>query len=204
MEQGKEGKGNGIVGRFAWKDFPKLQNADDLENYIKYTNSKNPDQYRNLRAYNHGSFFHYSKLGSIDKILGSKSFLLFNPGKSNDPMEEGINDRQYKFIFSFSTGIHENIPMWYLYGGMDGQGGCLILKKKQVSDIINNGHYSLVQLESKNRRVVDNSDISLSKGDYQCKLQDIVYCQCDKNAVFLKYNTMTNHEESMAASFEKF
>ena len=47
-------------GRFQWSDFPKLQNAGDLENYIKYTIPKEDGKkYANLRAYHHGGFYHY-------------------------------------------------------------------------------------------------------------------------------------------------
>lgn len=191
------------IGRFDWSDFSSIDNSSDLENYIKYTKPNDKNQkYENLRAYNHSRFFHYSKLEKIEKILSSKCILLTNPGSSNDPIEENIKDKKYKFITCFSTGKNENIPLWYLYGGVNGCGGCLSFSKSQIYDIIKNGKYSLV--EKKDGKIVENSDIALSEDEYECKIQDIVYYKSNGNFVTLKYNNMTNNENMTCVDFEIF
>lgn len=190
-------------GKFSWSDFPKINNSFDLENYIKYTNSNEIDKYQNLRAYNHSGFYHYSKLTKIEKILYSKSFLLFNPGSSNDPMEKEIENKGNKFMMCFSTGINENIPLWYLYGGIDGNGGCLLLTKSQIYDLINYSKYSLVEVVDK--KVVDDGEvIELTNEDYKCTMQDIVYYKDNGKYVSLKYNTMTNNGNIHSADFVDF
>lgn len=61
--------------KYRWDEFPYVKTAEDLENYIKYRYGKGKtDKYQNLRAYNHGGFFHYTKLSCIENILKSKSF----------------------------------------------------------------------------------------------------------------------------------
>lgn len=191
------------IGRFDWSDFSSIDNSSDLENYIKYTKPNDKNQkYENFRAYNHSRFFHYSKLKIIEEILRSKCILLTNPGSSNDPLEDTIKAKKYKFITCFSTGINENIPMWYLYGGVNGCGGCLSFSKSQLYDIIKNGKYSLV--EKKDGKIVENSDIALSEDDYECKIQDIIYCKSNGSFVTLKYNTMTNNEKITCVDFESF
>lgn len=190
-------------GKFKWSDFSQIKNSDDLENYIKYTNSNKTDKYQQSRAYNHSGFYHYSKLKNIEKILDSKSFLLFNPGDSNDPIEKEIENKKHKFMMCFSTGINENIPLWYLYGGVNGQGGHLSLTKSQIYDIINNGEYSLVEV--KNRQNVGNDEnIPLSPKDFKCTMQDVVYYKDNDEYVTLKYNTMTNNEKIFCNDFIEF
>lgn len=190
-------------GKFKWSDFSNIKNSNDLENYIKYTNSNKTDKYQHMRAYNHSGFYHYSKLKNIEKILESKSFLLFNPGDSNDPAEKEIENKEQKFMICFSTGINENIPLWYLYGGVNGQGGHLSLTKSQIYDIINDGKYSLVETADK-QIVKDGDAIILSKADYKCTIQDIVYYKNNDEYVTLKYNTMTNNEKIFCDDFIEF
>ena len=110
-----------------------LKNADDLENYIKYRAAKPgaEEKYEENRAYFHNNFYHYSKLKSITEILKSQSFLLSRCGCTNDPMENEIKDKDRCFALCFSSGTDENIPMWYLYSGVEGQGGCLTMTKSQ-------------------------------------------------------------------------
>lgn len=82
--------------KFEWKDFPKLKNAIELDNYIKYRKStKENKKYANLRAYYHGGFYNYSTLKNINKILATRSFLLSNPGESNDREEKKIPDYKH-------------------------------------------------------------------------------------------------------------
>lgn len=187
--------------RFDWADFPKLTSADDLENYIKYAKeSKGND---GQRAYRHGGFFHYTSLDSINKILSGKSFLMYHPGQSNDPCEKAISEKERKFVLSFSTGIHENIPLWYLYGGINGKGGRLSFTKAQICNMVQNARYSLIEV--KGREQVDGTkEIPLSDSDFSRTLQDVVYYERRGNCVTLKYSTMTNNGGIPYQEFEKF
>lgn len=195
---------NAVIRNFKWNDFPDIKTAADLDNYIKYTDTKNiTGETKNLRAYKHGNFFHYSTLGKIDEILGSKSLLLFNPGKSNDPKEKNIASKEEKFVTCFSTGIHENIPMWYLYGGVDGHGGCISFSKSTFRHIINDGEYSLIEIDEHKRERQNAKPIPLPKEKVKITLQDIVYYEDNKLNVTLKYNNQTNNGFPLP-EFEKF
>lgn len=190
--------------QFEWKDFPALVCADDLENYIKYAKTNNDTGNGAQRAYRHEGFYHYTKLYNIEKILSGKSFLLFNPGASNDCSEDSIKDKKRKFMLSFSTGIHENIPMWYLYAGVDGKGGRLSFTKSHIRDIVHCATYSLIEVDGDKKPIDGGVSISLSPSDFKCTLQDIIYYEDSGNAVTLKYNTMTNNGKVSQHEFEKF
>lgn len=195
-------------GRFAWNQFPKLKNSEELENYIKYriTNGKE-GKCGNLRAYHHGGFFHYTKLNSIEKILKDKRFLMFHPGDSNDPEEKEILEKEHKFYLCFSTGVNENLPLWYLYAGVKGKGGCIRFTQSMIYELIEKGEFSLVELED-DKKIVKGMEYEkkLEKDEYECTLQDVVYAGDSKKGNFenLKYNTMTNYDQITKDEYKKF
>lgn len=196
-------------GRFEWNQFPKLKSSEELENYIKYRkpNAKE-EKYHDLRAYYHKGFYHYTKLEIIEKILLSREILMCVVGNSNDPMESKISENKQNFHFCFSTGINENLPMWYLYAGVDGKGGCLHFTKSMIYELIENGKFILTEIDEKRNIVEGSKRIPLKKEEYECKIQDIVYVDThdeekDKK-VSLKYNTMTNYDKISKTEFEKF
>lgn len=194
--------------KFKWNEFSNLARADDLENYIKYAKSKDETKctkkYSEQRAYNHNGFYHYTQLGNINEILKGRSFLLFHPGDSNDPCEAEITEKGKKFALSFSTGVHENIPLWYLYAGIDGQGGRLTFKKAHIYDMIHQAKYSLIEVGENKNVLAGGEKISLSKADFNCILQDVIYYEHVRDKVTLKYNTMVNHEHISWDEFKKF
>ena len=194
-------------GKFQWSDFPNLKSAEDLENYMKYKKSnKDNEKYANLRAYYHEGFYHYTKLETIEKILEGNNFLLFHPGDSNDPAEKTIQEKEYKFYLCFSTGINENLPLWYLYSGMDGKGGQLSFTKSLIYDLLHKGKYSLVERKGADSKTIlaDREEILLSEDDFECTLQDVLYFGKTDQKIDLKYNTMTNHNQISCTEFEKF
>lgn len=194
--------------KYRWDEFPYVKTAEDLENYIKYRYGKGKtDKYQNLRAYNHGGFFHYTKLSCIENILKSKSFFLDNPGESNDPEENVIPNKEYKFYFCFSTGNNENLPLWYLYSGVNGKGGRLSLKKAQVYDLIEKGTYSLVIIDKEYNTVKnplgEELVCSLEKDDYRCILQDVIYYGDKKNGKYVNLLVPSSAWREMALSMPR-
>lgn len=180
--------------RFEWKDFndKKIICSDDLENYIKYriTRDSNDMKYNENRAYFHNKFFHYTKLEFVEKILDSQSFLLSMCGNTNDPMENNIKNKESSFALCFSTGINENIPLWYLYSGVDGQGGCLTFRKPLIYELVENSTVFLdAEEKTDDKSLVDR--ISLErKIDFNITLQDVLYAKFNDayNYVDIKYN----------------
>lgn len=190
-------KGFCVLGRaiFAWKDFnsTKIKNCKDLDNYIKYRIQNGNEKYGENRAYYHGRFFHYTKLKNIDSILRSRSFLLSNCGNSNDPVEAEIEDIKNSFILCFSTGINENLPMWYLYSGVDGMGGCLSFTKSLIYDLVENATFSVVCEKSDG----SSDEAELVRGiDFDITLQDVIYAKIGTldNDTDIKYNTRVIHK----------
>ena len=182
-----------------------LKNADDLENYIKYRATKPgaEEKYEENRAYFHNNFYHYTKLKHIKEILENQSFLLSRCGCTNDPMEKNIVDRDRCFALCFSHGKVDNIPMWYLYSGVNGKGGSLKLTKGLIYDLVNNATVSLEVNDKSNKKTPD--PIILEKTDYEVILQDVLYVESNDNfyTANITYDNYTlknfNGEE-----FEKF
>ena len=73
------------------------------------------------------TFWHYTKLSTVDKILDSGAFHVNNFANMNDLDEVDIhwNKRGDVFALCFSNSNTESIPMWYLYSGIDGKGAAI-------------------------------------------------------------------------------
>lgn len=173
----------------AWNRFGKLKSANELSEYLQ-------------REYEHGGYFHYTSLYTIDSILKNKTLWVSPVARLNDNLEKEQfgNDMDLYFSLCFSTGIHENLPLWYLYSGIDGQGGKLSLTKSKVSKLIKNGHYSL-STNNSNVHILDLTD-----DNFEIYFKDILYSAPKKGTKYidLKYNTMTNHDRITSSEFEHF
>lgn len=195
-------------GKFEWKDFTaknsddtyKISTSTDLDNYIKYRKSAEKiDKYKNNRAYFHDTFFHYTSLENINKILKSKKILCTKYGDSNDLSE--INPDDCVFHLCFSTGKYENIPMWYLYSGTDGKGGSLIFKKSLIYDLINDNKYCLMLRNNSTDEFDEKCDLEPEK-DFSLQIQDVIYSVQENNHYTLKYNNRLRKFDK--DEFEKF
>lgn len=190
--------------KLVWNYFSEINNAEDLEKYIKNRNANEKETavYKNLRAYAHSNFFHYTTVEKLEKIFSDNSFLLTRVGYSNDPMEE-ISKDVYAYHFCLSTGVNENLPLWYLYSGVDGKGARISLTKSKMYKLISEGMYTLVEFDSD---VVENGfQLSLNEEtDYDLQFQDVVYVKENDKFVDLKYNTMTNRNKIRKDDFAVF
>lgn len=191
--------------KLEWSYFSKIENAEDLENYIKNRNASKSETtvYKNVRAYAHSGFYHYTKMGNLEKILENNSFLLTRVGESNDPMEKKLNENVYSYHFCFSTGENENLPLWYLYSGVEGKGARISLTKSKVYKLISQGTYTLVEYDD---GIVKNGfQLSLNEEiDFDLRFQDVVYVKEKDEFVDLKYNTMTNYNKIKTENFATF
>lgn len=189
------------IEKFVWADFSKKDNsneyiiktAEDLDNYIKLRKGKEnqaTSKYEKNRAYYHDSFFHYTNLKNIETILDEKSFLCTELGLSNDPLEKIEDNLKHKvFHLCFSTGVSENIPLWYLYAGVDGNGGCLRLTKSLIYELMNCENFSFVYSKKDTNDWIFSCNL-IPKVDFEIKLQDVIYETEDNDSYRLKYNTM--------------
>ena len=73
------------------------------------------------------SFWHYTKLSTVEKILESRCIHVSSFAGMNDLDEADLHweKRGDVFALCFSNTGTEKIPMWYLYSGIDGNGAAI-------------------------------------------------------------------------------
>lgn len=168
---------------YKWNEFSKINEIDDL---LKYLNG---------REYKHSYYYHYTNLCAVNSILKNNEFWLSPICRVNDnrDKEQYGNTKQQKEFFTlcFSTGVNENLPLWYLYSGINGQGGRIRFTKASVKKLINNGVFKLITVKNN----VKNKELLTLENEKTMDLQfkDILYYRIDGEKVSLKYNTMTNY-----------
>ena len=151
MEQAKKWK---------WNQFGELRTCHDLNTYLLN------------REYQHSNYFHYTKLDVVNSILKNREFWLSNVSEFNDTLDTeqfGPNPVPY-FSLCFSTGIHENLPLWYLYSGVDGRGARIQATKSSIKKLVQNGSYALWLFDgnAKSEKImslknVENMDVVFSR-----------------------------------------
>lgn len=182
----------GKTNTWAWNQFGNLQSCRDLEEYLMD------------REYQHGKYFHYTNLDAVNEILKNKGFWLSNVGGFNDTVDTeqfGAGPQPF-FALCFSTGIHENLPLWYLYSGVDGRGARIQFTPVGIRDLLRDGSFSLCRIREHQAEQI----MPLERGEtMDLSFQDVIYAQpSDKEGMYaLKYNTMTNYRLT-AEEFEAY
>ncbi len=84
-------------------------------------------------------FCHYTTIDNARNILSSESFFLSKYNRMNDLAEAGLhsNDKDRVFVLCFSNSESFNIPVFYLYGGIDGKGCRIQFTDAKIRDLIN-------------------------------------------------------------------
>ncbi len=107
---------------------------------IKQINNREIESYDDLKEFSSTSFWHYSKFDTIDKILDSKCFWAGRLDKMNDINETDLHKSddagKRKYILCFCNSNSEKIPMWYLYGGIQGNGASIGFTPAKMRDFI--------------------------------------------------------------------
>lgn len=168
---------------YPWNMFGKLANEKQLSDYIKD------------RAYRHGGYCHYTNLKTLNNILKSKTLWLTNVSGFNDKADSRqYKEGKYNFALCFSTGINENLSLWYMYAGMDGHGGRLRMTKSDIKKLTDNAKYFLYEKDKNTNEM--KKLVELKKNEtMKSAFKDIIYFHEEDNEpnVSLKYNTMTNY-----------
>lgn len=180
----------------------KFKTCETAEDIINFFQDKE-------RAFSHTNYYHYTTLGSIDKIIGAKELWL-SPfsDHTNDEQEKKAYEKLGRNVFSvcFSTGTSESLPLWYLYSGIDGGGARLELKKGKFKKLIKKGvDISLAEVDSNNEI---KSRLKLEQDDYKLFVQDIAYIGKDsqnKNKYRIKYgnDAINGVSEKCVAQFNE-
>lgn len=153
------------------------------------------------RGFRHTHFYHYSTLKNVDSILKKKNIRLTNLScTSNDQSEREGDGEKGKYLFStcFSTGTSEQLPLWYLYSGIDGKGARVGLSKSIFKKMYNSAKYFLQEVEKEPPYAEIGEPIELKK-DYETVCQDIAYLSEDTvntGKFRLKYNGQVKNDLS--------
>ncbi len=171
--------------KIKWNQFSKIKTIDELTDYMH-------------REYNHSNFFHYTKLCVIDSILEKNQIWASCVNGVNDLKDkiqfgDKVTQREY-YTLCFSTGVHENLPLWYLYSGKDGKGGRIRFTSKMVKKLIEESTYLLY--ESDGKALVGEPITLLPNKTFTYSFKDVLYCHQEQSNIALKYNTMTNYHIS--------
>lgn len=170
----------------------------DYRYFIHIEKSSELAEYFAGREYRHGKYCHYTNLRAIDNILGEKKFWISNVAGLNDTNDEDQFGAEKRFFFTlcFSTGDNENLPLWYLYSGIDGKGGRFCFTKEQIKNLINEASYHLFEFDELNSKLIGIGHKLVDGKNMKITFKDILYENIDGGSVSLKYNTMTNYRLS--------
>lgn len=166
-----------------WNKFGAVKNCKCLEIYL------------GGREYEHGQYCHYTSVKVADSILKNREFWISCVAGFNDTCDsEQFGEKQkYYYSLCFSTGIHENLALWYLYAGIGGKGVRISLTKTQIKKLIEESTYEL--WEKKSEKSLGHKVMELERDrTMRVTFRDVMYYEENKhNGIDLKYNTMTNH-----------
>lgn len=146
------------------------------------------------KAFMHTYYYHYSDIKGISGILKSKKLWISSMCFSNDMMENNRfdDDTYLYFQFCFSTGTTENLPLWFLYSGINGKGARLILTKKEIKKLCD---FDNMQMELFN--VINGKREKLINGkNCRVEFKDILYHKKENQSYRLKYNTQVKNDFS--------
>ncbi len=170
------------VMKYKWNEFGKINTSEKLSEYLVG------------RELTHTAYCHYTSLDVINSILENNSLRISNVGGFNDQKEkEQFPNLKYFFAICFATGVNENLPLWYLYSGLSGQGGRLNFTKGQFKKIINTATYELQEIDKKSKKAIGESIPLQINEQVKICVKDIIYYKDGNPNVSLKYNTMTNY-----------
>lgn len=116
---------------------------------------------------------------AIAILQGNNNYFLLNSiAGTNDEHEKKLHVNGEKvFPLCFCHSKTENIPLWYLYGGIDGHGICIRLTEAKMNDFYNGINY----VRPANNWHVDEEK-ELEKGtDFEVKYGWVYYCKEDNS-----------------------
>lgn len=157
----------------------ELKNADDVIHYLE------------TQKFKHMKYSHYTNIDAMDSILKNRCLWLSPLEQCNDLLEtDWEGDVCNDFCLCFSAVYSENIPMWYLYGGITGQGVRLTFGNSVMNKWKNNFQFALKKYDGDGKE--ETSEIIQP---IDVKVRDVLYISKDEtNQKYrLKYNNQCNN-----------
>ena len=159
----------------------------------------------------HTQYYHYTKVSRLDNILQNKEFWLlpvdrFNDEKDSETFGEG---QKNTFSLCFSSGTTENLPLWYMYAGMDGKGARIGFRKKDFKKLAEELKLTLWEhTEGTDKKIIkaDKYIRELRSGEDGCEIyfRDIMYIHDTERETRLKYNNAVKNNGVLKSEIEKF
>lgn len=153
------------------------------------------------KAFKHTNYYHYSDIEGIKGILNSKKLWISSMCFSNDCTEHNrFGDETYRYFqFCFSTGTTENLPLWFLYSGINGNGARISFDKKVIKDLCDFKNINLELIDTSNdkklEQLVPNKNCSV-------EFKDVIYRVQEGKKFRLKYNNQVNNNFSIDEMYE--
>lgn len=173
------------------KKFTELNSYDDLELYMED------------REYKHTNYFHYSDIKGINGILENKKIWISSMMYSNDAKEnDAFGDETYRYFqLCFSTGKSENLPLWFLYSGVNGNGARINFPKKSIKKLLDPSNLKIELVETASDKKIElwpNINCELS-------FRDILYRQHMEKQCRIIHNCISNFciEEKALKKYEE-
>ena len=158
--------------------FPSLEVYSGIADYLKQ------QSYSEGRKY----YCHYTTLKNAESILKNNEIWLSSVKKFNDREDAKQFDvNKHYFAFCLCSQKLENIPMWYLYSGMNGKGARLRFTINKIKKLIEEGTYELY--DKNDDTVLTSIPIDAMKITFQ----DVIYVlEKTSGAITLKCNGINN------------
>lgn len=135
-----------------------------------------------------GSYFcTYRTADVVKKIIGfDESYFFLNSIENmNDEMEKRMHADQAKTTYAlcFCHSDTENIPLWYLYGGITGKGACIRLTADKFQLFLQSIQYVHPVVMDENNNMSLKKDIILYPNkDYEMSYGWVYYCKAGTTA----------------------
>lgn len=159
----------------------------DIKKHTEVTSCKTLASFIEGKEKNHTHYYHYSSIDAIDNILKEKAIRVSSMTTSNDITEHRCfgADTYTKFQLCFSTGTTENLPLWFLYAGVNGTGARIDFPKSTIQDFMNPTNMHLSLCDSSTNELI--TDLKIGKN---CRIQflDVIYREKEGCAYRVKYN----------------
>ena len=113
------------------------------------------------------TFWHYTKLSTVEKILESRCIHVSSFAGMNDLDETDLHweKRGDVFALCFSNTGTEKIPMWYLYSGIDGNGAAIgITPTSMISFVSSIEHVTVLDGKYKDKMLNRGMDFDVQFG----------------------------------------
>ena len=122
------------------------------------------------------TFWQYTNVGAICRILGGSCFWVNNISGMNDMREADLHgaEKEDIFIQCFCNSNTEKIPMWYLYGGIVGRGASIGFTPAVMMNYISSIEYVTELVEEPGKGFVPGEKLLIGK-DFELQTGWVFY-----------------------------